>query len=468
MTLAVDLTAQPTAACPKCGTPVPLTEALAAPLLEATRAEYENKLKRQRDEFAAQEREVGRREHAAEEARQQLERRAGEIERKAADARAEIETQKAHLAEEVARQTDAAVSKQLAVRLEVEKKLIADAEQRRAAQRFADELADRDRDRKEQADRLEHLQAKLAASQTAESEFRRREQAFQDRERELPLQIEREVSDRLDQVRSTAAKEAEQRLSLQLSDKDRTIRDLATKLEDASRKAQQGSQQAQGETLELVLEDQLRRHFPFDELQPVPKGEFGGDTLHIVRDSSGRECGRILWEFKRTKAWQAGWLPKLRGDQRSARADLAVLVTQAMPPDIQHFNEVEGVWVSSLACTLPVATALRASLLQLAGQRLNAQGQQTKSELVYGYLTGPRFRGRIEAIAERWSEMQKDLADERKATLKRWAKRESQLNTLLESTAGIYGDLQGIAGRDLAEIEALADTLLLMPESYAN
>ena len=463
--LAVDLVAQPTAACPKCGSPVPFTEALAAPLLEATRAEYENKLRVQRDDLQRQQQELGRRERAAEEARQQLEKREADLKRKADEARAEIGPQRAQLAAEVARQTEAEVVKQLAERLAVEKKLITEAEERRAAQRFADELAERNLDQKEQAERIERLQAKLAASQMSEAELKRREQEFQDRERELPLRIEREVSGQLDQVRAAAASEAEQRLTLQLSDKDRTIRDLATKLEEASRKAQQGSQQAQGETLELVLEDQLRRHFPFDELQPVPKGEFGGDTLHVVRDSSGRECGRILWEFKRTKVWQAGWLPKLRGDQRSARADLAVLVTQAMPPDVQHFNELDGVWVSSLGCTLPVATALRASLLQLASQRRTAEGQQTKSELVYAYLTGPQFRGRIEAIAERWSEMQKDLADEKKATLKRWAKRDSQLNTLLESTAGIYGDLQGIAGRDLAEIQALGDTLLLTSEN---
>lgn len=456
---------QPTAACPNCGSAVPLTEALAAPLLEATRAEYETKLRAQQERFLSQQQELGARERAADEAQQQLARRESELKRKADDARAEIGNQRAQLATEVAQRTEAAVTKQLAERLAVERKFIVEAEQRRAAERLADDLAERERDRREQGERIERLEAKLTASQRAEAELKRREQEFQDRERELPLQIEREVSGRLDQVRATAANEAEQRLGLQLSDKDRTIRDLATKLEEASRKAQQGSQQAQGETLELVLEDQLRRHFPFDELQPVPKGEFGGDTLHVVRDSSGRECGRILWEFKRTKVWQAGWLSKLRGDQRSARADLAVIVTQAMPPDVQHFNEVDGVWVSSLGCTLPVATALRASLLQLAGQRRNAEGQQTKSELVYAYLMGPQFRGRIEAIAERWSEMQKDLADEKKATLKRWAKRESQLNTLLESTAGIYGDLQGIAGRDLAEIQALGDTLLLTSES---
>ena len=127
-------------------------------------------------------------------------------------------------------------------------------------------------------------------------------------------------------------------MNLQISDKDRMIRELAARLEDATRKAQQGSQQAQGETLELLLEEQLRRQFPFDWIQPVPKGEYGGDTLQIVRDSLGRDCGRILWEFKRTKAWQTGWLPKLRADQRAAKGDLAVIVTQAMPPDVQHFN----------------------------------------------------------------------------------------------------------------------------------
>ncbi|MGC1870800.1 MAG: DUF2130 domain-containing protein [Acidobacteriaceae bacterium] len=452
---------QPTVACPKCGTPVPLTEALAAPLLEATRVEYENKLQAKDAVFAKQEDELKQKETAARELAQQLEKREAELNRKSQDARAEIDRQREQLAAEVARQTEAAVTKQLAERLAIEKKTIAEDEERRANQRFADELAERERDSNDKAERIEKLLARLAVAQNAEAELKRRERDFEDREREMTLKIEQEVSGQLDQVRAVAATEAEQRLSLQLSDKDRTIRELATKLEEASRKAQQGSQQAQGETLELVLEEQLRRQFPFDEFQPVPKGEFGGDTLHIVRDGSGRECGRILWEFKRTKVWQAVWLPKLKADQRAARADLAVIVSQAMPSDVQHFNEVDGVWISSLGCTLPVATALRATLLQLAGQRRNADGQQTKSALVYTYLTGPQFRGRIEAIAERWSEMQKDLADEKKATMKRWSKRESQLHTLIESTAGIYGDLQGIAGRDLAEIQALGETLLL-------
>ena len=463
-TATVEFAPQPSIVCPKCGTPVLLTEALAAPLLEATRSDYERQLRAKDSEYADQLAELTRKELAAGDLALRLEKREKDLERKSEEERTEIELQRKQIAAEVARQTEAAVSEQLAERLAVEKKAIAEAEERRANQRFADELAERERDNKDKDERIENLLSRLTTAQNAEAELKRRERELQDREREMALKIEEEVSGQLDQVRAVAATEAEQRLNLQLSDKDRTIRELASKLEEASRKAQQGSQQAQGETLELVLEEQLRRQFPFDEFQPVPKGEFGGDTLHVVRDSSGRECGRILWEFKRTKGWQAAWLPKLKADQRAARAEIAVIVSQAMPPDVQHFSEIDGIWVSSLGCTLPVATALRATLLQLASQRRNADGQQTKSTLVYTYLTGPQFRGRIEAIAERWSEMQKDLADEKKATMKRWSKRESQLHTLLESTAGIYGDLQGIAGRDLAEIQALGDTLLLEKE----
>src|ERR1035437_211599 len=314
---------QLTVACPKCGTPVPLTEALAAPLIEATRSEYEAKLRIQNENFALQQAELAQKEHSAAEITRQLETREAELNQRSAEARAEIETQRARIAAEVARQTESAVAIQLAERLAIEKKAIVEAEERRASQRFADQLAERDRDQKEQSERIEQLTERLAKAQNAEAELKRRERELEDRERESSLKVEQEINNRLDQVRVAAANEAEQRLSLQLSDKDRTIRDLASKLEDASRKAQQGSQQAQGETLELVLEDQLRRQFPFDEIQPVPKGEFGGDTLHIVRDSTGRECGRILWEFKRTKQWQAIWLSKLKEIGRASRADLA-------------------------------------------------------------------------------------------------------------------------------------------------
>ncbi|MGI4830065.1 MAG: DUF2130 domain-containing protein [Janthinobacterium lividum] len=460
--------AQPTIACPSCGTAVRLTDALAAPLVDAMKRDYESRLQRQAEQAAAAQRaqEAG----FAEQSRRLLvdtERlKAREATLAAADRegkarlealRGELDTERSRMAADVSRQTE----EQLRLRLGAERKSIAETEQRRAAERMADELAERDRQQRDKDQRITELHGKLAAARDNEAQLLERQRELDEREQALKLQVEQEVRGKLDQVRAVAATQAEERLGLQLADKDRALGDLRSTVEDLQRKLQQGSQQAQGETLEVLLEDQLRRKFPFDLIEPVAKGESGADILQIVRDDGGHECGRILWESKRTKAWSPGWLPKLRGDQRAAKADLAVLISQAMPPDVQHFNEVDGVWVSSLACTVPVAVALRASLLQLAGQRRASEGQQTKSEMVYSYLTGPHFRSRLDAISERWREMRKDLDDERRATMLRWKKREKQLDILLESTTGIMGDLHGITGSDLPEINALETMLLL-------
>ena len=187
--------------------------------------------------------------------------------------------------------------------------------------------------------------------------------------------------------------------------------------------------------------------------------------LQHVRDHTGQLCGKILWESKRTKAWSDSWLPKLKGDQRAAHAELAVIVSQAMPKDITHFDELDGIWVSSLSCILPVANALRVSLVQLAGVRRAGEGQETKAQQIYAYLTGPRFKHRIECIAEKFTGMRTDLDRERKWMNKQWAKREGELLAVLEATSGLYGDLQAIAGQSLKEIDALEGPMHLELEA---
>ncbi len=465
-------TTQPSVVCPRCGTSVRLDDALAAPLLQAAKREFEEQLAAERRQAAA-DREAQQASFAAQSGRlrgdaERLKAREAEVVRRIQDQdarlardQAELQAQRADAEAEIERKAERRTEEQLRERLGAERKLIAEIEARRASERLADELAERDRRQSDQQQRIEQLTSRVTAAQHAEAQFLREKQELVDREAALKLKVEQEISGRLGLIRAEAASQAEERLSLQIADKDRAITDLRDTIEGLQRKAQQGSQQSQGETLELLLEDQLRRKFPFDLIQPVEKGESGADILQIVRDDGGHECGRILWESKRTKNWSPGWLPKLRGDQRVAKADLAVLISQAMPPDVQHFNEVDGVWVSSISCTVPVAVALRASLLQLSGQRRASEGQQTKSEMVYSYLTGPHFRSRIDAISERWREMRKDLDDERRATLLRWKEREKQLEILLESTTGIMGDLHGITGQDLPEIEALESMLLL-------
>jgi hypothetical protein len=186
----------------------------------------------------------------------------------------------------------------------------------------------------------------------------------------------------------------------------------------------------------------------------VPKGEHGGDVIHRVAGPTG-VCGTILWESKRTKNWSDVWLAKLRDDQRAAKADIALIVSQTLPKNVDTFNLIDGVWVTGHRCAIPVAIVLRHSLIELAAARQAGEGQQSKMELVYQYLTGQRFRHRIHAIVEKFGDMNEDLQRERKTMTKLWAKREEQIRCVVESTAGMYGDLQGIAGRSLQEIEGL-------------
>ena len=188
--------------------------------------------------------------------------------------------------------------------------------------------------------------------------------------------------------------------------------------------------------------------------------QFGGDVLQRVFSSGGQACGTILWEAKRTKNWSDGWLAKLRGDQRAAKAELAVIVSKVLPVGVETFEFIDGVWVTSTACALPVAMALRQSLMELAAVRQTGEGQQTKMGMVYDYLTGPHFRQRAGAIVEAFTSMQEDLNTEKKAITKQWAKRESQIERVMQATVGMYGDLQGIAGKSLKEIEGLDAKML--------
>ena len=164
--------------------------------------------------------------------------------------------------------------------------------------------------------------------------------------------------------------------------------------------------------------------------------------------------------LKRTKAWSDGWLPKLREDQRRCGADVALIISQALPKHIEHFDLVDNVWVAHPRCALPVAVALRQSLIELSNSRFVQQGQETKMEQVYQYLTGMKFRQRVEAVIEKFDDMREDLDRERKFMGKQWSKREAQILAVVDSTVGMVGDLQGIAGKAMPEIPSLDMPLL--------
>lgn len=413
---------EPTITCPKCGTEIKLTESLAAPLIASTRLQFEKQLAQKDSDIAQREQAMREKEKALTEAKRNLE---------------------------------AQVADQVADQLKLERTRVAAEEAKKAKAASANEMEAKARELAELQDVMKAQNAKLAEAQQAQADLIKKQRELDDARRELELTVEKRVQDGLTEVRTLAKREAEDGMKLRVAEKDQTIASMQQKIEELKQKAEQGSQQLQGEVQELELENLLRAKFPFDLIEPVPKGEFGGDALHRVNSQSGVPCGSILWESKRTRNWSDAWLPKLREDQRSAKAEVCVLVSQVLPKGVESFDLMDGVWITSPRVAIPVAIMLRQALLQVSQTRALSEGQQTKTEMVYQYLTGPRFRHRVEAIVEAFSNMQDDLDKERKVIMKQWAKRQGQIESVMNSTVGMYGDLQGIAGKSLQEIEGL-------------
>ena len=410
--------AEPTVVCPQCKSEIKLTESLAAPLLESIRRDYELRLTQKDADVAKREKILHEREVTLQKARENID---DEVNHK----------------------------------LQQERLRIATEEQKKAKLALAHDLEQRNKEITDLQEVLRERDTKLAAAQKAQAEVLRRQRELEDARRELELTIEKRVLENLEAARNKARKEAEDELKLKVLEKEQTISSMQKQIEELKRKAEQGSQQLQGEVQELELEQMLSTKFPRDAILPVPKGEFGGDVLQRVMGPTGQTCGMILWESKRTKNWSDGWLAKLREDQRTAKADVAVLISQVLPRDMETFGFVDGVWVAHPRVALPVAISLRQTLIEVASVRQASEGQQTKMEMVYQYLIGSRFRQRIQAIVEAFSSMRDDLDREKKAITKQWAKREEQIDRVMQATVGMYGDLQGIAGKTLQEIEGL-------------
>jgi hypothetical protein len=409
---------EPSIVCPNCRTEIKLTETLAAPLIEAAKRDSEAKLRQKEAEIAKRE----------------------------AAMRAQAEAIK------VAKE---AIDSEVAERLKGERKRVAEEEGKKAAAKFSLDLHHKDQLLEEQTKLANERAVKLEEAQKAQAEALRKGRELDDAKRELDLTIEKRVGEKQAEIQARAKAEVEQAMQLKVQEKEQTILGMQKQIEELKRKSEQGSQQLQGEVQELQLEALLRGSFPHDTITPVPKGEFGGDTIQQVATPFAQECGKILWESKRTRNWSDGWLQKLRDDQRAAKADAAILVSQALPKSIDVFGQIDGVWITTPKCAVAVAMAIRHALIEVAMARKSGEGQQTKMEAMYRYLTGPRFRHRVEAIVEKFQDMQADLEKERKAMQKSWAKREQQIQVIVQATAGMWGDMQGIAGRSLPEIEGL-------------
>ncbi|HZY82786.1 MAG TPA: DUF2130 domain-containing protein [Cyclobacteriaceae bacterium] len=321
-------------------------------------------------------------------------------------------------------------------------------EERERTLRQREEKADIEmRRRLLEREKLLKEEAERTAREKASVELREKQLEL-DREKErLNILHKKHVTDSVEKAR------IEERMKL--AEAQKKLDDQAKLINEMKRRAEQGSMQAQGEVQELALEDYLKHAFVRDQVEEVAKGKRGGDCVHHVKDAYGNLCGKILYESKRTKTFSNEWTSKLKEDMRLTQADVGVIVTEALPADMTHFGLRDGVWVCTFTEFKALATLFRESLCRVGEVRIAQENKGDKMQMLYNYLTSIEFRQRIEAIVESFQQMQDDLGKEKMQTYSRWARREKQILQVIENTAGLYGDVRGIAGNAVKEIDAL-------------
>lgn len=280
-----------------------------------------------------------------------------------------------------------------------------------------------------------------------------RELKNKDQERELEMQ--KKLSEESEKIRAKATEDATKEVNTKLQEKEKQLQDALKEAEDMKRRLQQGSQQLQGEAFEVEFESLLAHQYPHDKVLPVGKGIKGGDIIQEVWDANGNFAGKILWELKNTKTWSEPWVEKLKIDKRAINADEAILITEVMPGDLKKAGYRKGIWVTERQFVLPIADMMRAKLIQLFGAKKAAEGKDTKMEILYRYLSGTEFKNRVEAIVEAFSNMQVEIEKEKRYFSNKWARDEKNIRQVIDSTYGMHGDLKGIIGGVLPQIQGI-------------
>lgn len=491
------LHAAATVNCPKCGNSIPITEALSQQAREQVSRDFELRRRELEQQLAERERKVQATREEIDSARAKLNEEVSarvQTEKAAISIalRKEIDTQKRHeltalqeqldrkakLIEEAnAKQADLMQQKSVLEEKERKFKLELQEQLEAARAKAQGELTERlEKEKTEMAARLRRemelqqgtqlaaLKEQLASrdkqikeSNEKELELLRQKGELETQKNNLQLEVARQLDAERGKVAEQARTQALEEARLKMLEKDKLADDLRKQIETLQQKATQGSVQVQGEVLELDFEAKLRAEFPFDDISPVSTGQRGADVRQVVRTSATNLCGTILWEAKRTRTWSAQWIPKLKADQREAKAELAVIVTQALPKEVASFGCVDGIWVCDFESALPLALCLRQQVLQVSAARQSETGKVGKMEDLYKYMTSTEFVQQITAMAEAFRAMSADLEAERNAMEKIWAKREKQLRAAARSAVRLYGSVQAVTGAAaLPDIPVLA------------
>jgi len=308
---------------------------------------------------------------------------------------------------------------------------------------------------KDKANELEELHKQNKSLQEQLLELSKLIRQLRAESQQKQIELEKKLAVEQERIHSEEKKRADEEYRLKILEKDKKLSDALKLAEEYKKKLEQGSQQLQGEVLELELEKILKEEFPTDDIKEVPKGIRGADVIQIIRNGFGKACGTIIWELKRTKSWSNDWIVKLKDDQRRVKAEQAVIISEVLPENIQNFGFQEGVWIGNFPSIIGLSLVIRRLLVEISGVKSASVGKRGKMDILWEYLTGTEFKQRVEAIAEAFSTIQEDIEKEKRWFVNKWSKQEKSLRKVIDNTLGMHGDLQGIVGKSLPEIKGL-------------
>ena len=412
--------------CPECGTQISVDEVLKHNLRESVQKEYDEKLKKQAKVTAEKEAALAERETQLKDSEEQIQEK--------------VQEQLEALSKDTEEKIRISVQEEMAVEI------------------------------KAKDDALKEKQDQLSEAQKRELDLIQKEQKLKEDSEAMELQVARQVADQRDEIIANAKKKVVEEHELKELEKDKLINDLRSEIENIKQRAEQGSMQLQGEVQELSIEDTLIAAFPIDDFEPVPTGTEGADVLQMVKNPSLQASGKILWESKNTKNWGGTWIKKLKDDQIEARADIAVLVTKAMPKELgeNEFGQLNGVWIIKRSLVIPVAHLLRAGILQISVVMNSNEGMEERMKLLHGFLISPDFKNKMEAIIQTFEDMQSELEKEKRSFKAKWKRSQKNIDRVIDNVAGMWGDFQGLLGNELGTIPALElddpDESLLLEE----
>ena len=311
---------------------------------------------------------------------------------------------------------------------------------------------------KELQEELKRQKEEAQKAKENELFLRKKANELEERSKNIDLEIARKLDAEKEKIREQTSEQFLKEHQLKESEFKKQADDMKKKIEELQQKANLTSQQLQGEVLELELEEFLKKEFPLDEIKEVGKGIKGADIMQVVSDASGKECGVIIWESKRTKNWEEEWVAKLKEDMRTTKSDIAILVTAVLPKGIKYFGHKNGIIVTNFECLFGVAAQSRFALIKESQLKNSLVGKQEKKEIVWQYLQSNQFRQRVEAIVEAFETLKSDLDKEKRIYANLWAKREKQIEQVISNTVGMYGDMQGLMGASLPQIASLEIT----------